>query len=80
MNDKLNSLHKKYRYEASLEIAKNICLEDEECFRLIGLYGKKIMSEYIQKNDIGKVNILTHCNAGWLATIDWGTATSPICC
>ena len=78
MNDKLNSLQKKDRYDASVEIAKNICLEDEECCRLIGLYGKKIISEYIQKNDREKVNILTHCNAGWLATIDWGTATSPI--
>jgi len=78
MNDKLKSLPEKERYEASLKIAKDICLQDEECCRLIGLYGKNIISEYIEKNDVDKVNILTHCNAGWLATIDWGTATSPI--
>ena len=78
MNDKLKNLHDRDRYEASLEIAKNICHKDEEYCRLIGQYGKKIISEYIQNNDLEKVNILTHCNAGWLATIDWGTATSPI--
>ena len=78
MNKKLKSLHEKERFEASLEIAKNICLEDEECCRLIGFYGKKIISDYIKKNDVEKINILTHCNAGWLATIDWGTASSPI--
>ena len=43
----------------------------------IGLNGLKIIEE-IYKNKKDTVNILTHCNAGWLATIDWGTATSPI--
>ena len=43
----------------------------------IGLNGLKIIEQiYDKKKDT--VNILTHCNAGWLATIDWGTATSPI--
>ena len=43
----------------------------------IGLNGLKIIEEiYNKKKDT--VNILTHCNAGWLATINWGTATSPI--
>ncbi len=37
----------------------------------------KIIEE-IYNNKKDTVNILTHCNAGWLATIDWGTATSPI--
>ena len=39
------------------------------------------MDEIIKKiyNEINKpVNILTHCNAGWLATVDWGTALAPI--
>jgi len=51
--------------------------EDVEFCKNIGLNGLKIIEEiYNKKKDT--VNILTHCNAGWLATIDWGTATSPI--
>jgi len=57
--------------------AKNICEEDEKFCNQIGLNGLKLIEEiYSKKNQT--VNILTHCNAGWLATINWGTATSPI--
>jgi len=57
--------------------AKNICEEDEKFCNQIGLNGLKLIEEtYKKKNQT--VNILTHCNAGWLATINWGTATSPI--
>ena len=57
--------------------AKNICDEDEKFCNQIGLNGLKLIEEiYSKKNKT--VNILTHCNAGWLATINWGTATSPI--
>jgi methylthioribose-1-phosphate isomerase len=57
--------------------AKNICDEDEKFCNQIGLNGLKLIEEiYTKKNKT--VNILTHCNAGWLATINWGTATSPI--
>jgi methylthioribose-1-phosphate isomerase len=57
--------------------AKNICDEDEKFCNQIGLIGLKLIEEtYKKKNQT--VNILTHCNAGWLATINWGTATSPI--
>ena len=57
--------------------AKEICDEDEKFCENIGVNGLKIIEEiYNKKQDI--VNILTHCNAGWLATINWGTATSPI--
>ena len=78
MNNGLKELSKAERFEASLALAKNICLEDEKCCELIGLHGKKIISDFIKHNDLQEINILTHCNAGWLATIDWGTATSPI--
>jgi len=61
----------------ALEEAKMIVEEDIEFCKNIGLNGLKIIEEiYNRKKDT--VNILTHCNAGWLATIDWGTATSPI--
>ena len=57
--------------------AKEICEEDIKFCKNIGLNGLKIIEEiYNKKKDA--VNILTHCNAGWLATINWGTATSPI--
>ena len=67
--------------EKILEIAKNeakeICEEDISFCKNIGLNGLRIIEEiYNKKKDT--VNILTHCNAGWLATINWGTATSPI--
>ena len=60
-----------------LQEAKEICDEDEKFCQNIGINGLKIIEEiYNKKKDT--VNILTHCNAGWLATINWGTATSPI--
>jgi methylthioribose-1-phosphate isomerase len=64
-------------FNIALEEAKTIAEEDVEFCKNIGLNGLKIIEEiYKKKKDT--VNILTHCNAGWLATIDWGTATSPI--
>ena len=61
----------------ALNEAKEICDEDEKFCENIGINGLKVIEEiYNKKKDT--VNILTHCNAGWLATINWGTATSPI--
>lgn len=60
--------------EASLEICK---LEKESC-RLIGENGLKIIKDISDAKKGEPVNILTHCNAGWLACIDYGTATAPI--
>ena len=63
--------------EIALNEANEICEEDIKSCENIGLNGLKIIEEiYNKKKDT--VNILTHCNAGWLATINWGTATSPI--
>jgi len=63
--------------DISLNEAKEICDEDERFCKNIGINGLKIIEE-IYKRKKETVNILTHCNAGWLATINWGTATSPI--
>ncbi len=60
----------------ALEEAKSIVEEDIRFCKNIGLNGLKIIEEIAKNKET--VNILTHCNAGWLATIDWGTATSPI--
>lgn len=62
---------------SALTEADLICNEDISFCKRIGENGLKIIEDiYSKKNDT--VNILTHCNAGWLATIDWGTATSPL--
>jgi methylthioribose-1-phosphate isomerase len=63
--------------DIALNEAKEICNEDEKFCENIGINGLKIIEE-IYKRKKETVNILTHCNAGWLATINWGTATSPI--
>jgi methylthioribose-1-phosphate isomerase len=77
--EKLNkSLSSKSLSEIALETALEICEKEKENCRQIGKHGLKLI-ENISKKKKGKpVNILTHCNAGWLACIDYGTATAPI--
>ena len=58
--------------------AENICAEDIEISRGIGKYGLRLIEEIAANKNGAPVNILTHCNAGSLATINWGTATAPI--
>ena len=58
--------------------AAAICDEDVETCRSIGERGLKILREAAAKKNGETLNILTHCNAGWLATVDWGTALAPI--
>jgi methylthioribose-1-phosphate isomerase len=77
MMKKLSGINSDEILNMALNEAKDICNEDEKFCENIGLNGLKIIEEiYKKKKDT--VNILTHCNAGWLATINWGTATSPI--
>lgn len=62
----------------ALNSAVEICeLEKENC-RQIGKHGLKLIEAISKKKKGAPVNILTHCNAGWLACIDFGTATAPI--
>ena len=77
MMNKLSGVNVKDILGIALKEAKNIVEEDVDFCKNIGLNGLKIIEEIANKKN-GSVNILTHCNAGWLATIDWGTATSPI--
>ena len=58
--------------------AKNICDEDVEICRNIGLNGLPLIEEIAKRKNGDAVNVLTHCNAGSLATINWGTATAPV--
>ncbi|MEZ5895579.1 MAG: S-methyl-5-thioribose-1-phosphate isomerase [Parvularculaceae bacterium] len=65
------------RAAAALSRAEDICDEDVEVSKGIGRSGLQLVEQLAAKKS-GPVNILTHCNAGWLATVDWGTATAPI--
>ncbi len=77
MMKKLSGVNDKDILKIALDEAMTITEEDVKFCKNIGLNGLKIIEKIAsKKNDT--VNILTHCNAGWLATIDWGTATSPI--
>ena len=77
MTKKLHGFNDKDILRIALDEAKDIVEEDVSFCKNIGLNGLKIIEEISNKKK-DTVNILTHCNAGWLATIDWGTATSPI--
>jgi len=77
MMKKLSGINSDKILDIALNEAKEICDEDEKFCENIGINGLKIIEE-IYKKKKNTVNILTHCNAGWLATINWGTATSPI--
>ena len=62
-----------------MALAHEIADEDVEINRRIGENGLAIIREIAAKKPAGEpVRLLTHCNAGWLATVDWGTATSPM--
>jgi methylthioribose-1-phosphate isomerase len=75
----VQNLPREERVAAAYKRAAEICDEDVETCRLIGEHGKKIIEDTAAKKGKGeKVEVLTHCNAGWLACVDWGTATSPI--
>jgi methylthioribose-1-phosphate isomerase len=58
--------------------AAEICEADVETNRRIGEHGVKIIETIAATKPGRPVNVLTHCNAGWIATVDWGTALSPL--
>jgi|TARA_R110000737_G_scaffold134970_2_gene166173 methylthioribose-1-phosphate isomerase len=60
------------------ETAKQIVEDDVETCRMIGVYGLPIIEEISKRKNGEVVNILTHCNAGMLGCVEWGTVTSPI--
>lgn len=66
------------RAETAYSKASQICDEDAETNRLIGTHAVKLIRDHAERKGGSPVNILTHCNAGWLACVDWGTALSPI--
>lgn len=62
----------------ALDTACQIADEDAEFCRRLGEHGKSIIAEISRRKSGETVNILTHCNAGWLAFVDYGSATAPI--
>ncbi|MEP7008380.1 MAG: S-methyl-5-thioribose-1-phosphate isomerase [Sphingomonas bacterium] len=66
------------RAAAAFARADAICDEDVELNRAIGEHGLELFRALHAKHPDRPLNILTHCNAGWLATVDYGTATAPI--
>ena len=77
--DTLRPLPAGARAEAALALAHRIADEDVEINRRIGEHGLALIRELAPRKRADEpVRLLTHCNAGWVATVDWGTATSPM--
>ncbi len=64
--------------ERALEAARRIVADELERSRRIGEAGLQLIREAAARRGGGEVRVLTHCNAGWLACIDYGTATAPV--
>jgi methylthioribose-1-phosphate isomerase len=66
------------RVAVAYDEAGKIADEDAAQCEAIGRHGVGLIEEVARGKPGGRVNVLTHCNAGWLATVDWGTALAPI--
>ncbi|WP_028579812.1 S-methyl-5-thioribose-1-phosphate isomerase [Desulfogranum japonicum] len=79
MQRKLLSVETSQWLEVGYKEAANICDEDVEANESLGSHGAAVIQEIWEKKGKSEpVHILTHCNAGWLATVDWGTALAPV--
>jgi len=66
------------RVQAAFALAAHMADEDVSMNHQLGLHGLQLIREVASRKPGQRIHILTHCNAGWLATVDWGTATSAI--
>jgi methylthioribose-1-phosphate isomerase len=78
MRDSLQAVVPDRRADRALEIAGDISDAYVAQCRAIGMHGLELIRAHWGAHQ--RVNVLTHCNAGWLATVDWGTALSPVYC
>ncbi len=78
MRQRLAPLQPEERINAAYRRARELVDHDIMTCKSIGAHGVELIRDIAKRKDGKPVNILTHCNAGWLATIDWGTALSPI--
>ncbi|MDI9848533.1 S-methyl-5-thioribose-1-phosphate isomerase [Rhodoblastus sp. 17X3] len=74
----LEPMPEEMRRDAAFAFAKHLAEKDIACNEAIGEHGLTLIRAMAEKRGGQPVRILTHCNAGWLATVDWGTATAPI--
>jgi methylthioribose-1-phosphate isomerase len=77
MREHLRNRPRAERVAAAYQRAAEICDEDVATNKAIGEHGAALLADIAGKKN-GPFNVLTHCNAGWLATVDWGTALAPI--
>ena len=82
INKQMKAIRSQNSLQAKIEIAKKtahqIADEDAENCKKIGEFGLEIIENICKKKNSNQIHILTHCNAGWLAFVDYGTALSPI--
>src|SRR5919112_4533314 len=78
MRRHLTALPPAERVAAAYAEAAALCDEDVAINEAIGSHGADLIDQIAGTKPDRTVNILTHCNAGWLATVDWGTALAPI--
>ena len=77
--NRVGPLPRAERVAGARALAAEICDEDVHICERIGHFGLQLLRELAaKKNGRSPVNVLTHCNAGWLATVDWGTALAPV--
>ncbi len=76
MQARLAPLPPAQRRAAAWAEAATVCDEDVELCQAIGRHGLELIRA--RRQGESPVNVMTHCNAGWLATVDWGTALAPI--
>ena len=79
MRDGLLPVAPPARVEAAYRLAAELCEREVAASRAIGEHGQRVLEELLTaKGGPGRLNVLTHCNAGWLATVEWGTALAPV--
>lgn len=78
MRAHLRNLSREARLAAAYKRAGEIADEDVAANSALGEHGAKVFRDIAAAKSGKRVNVLTHCNAGWLATVDWGTALAPI--
>jgi len=77
MRNALKAVTPQHRVDIAFQEAAAICDADVEQCRAIGVHGLEIVRALARVAG-RELNVLTHCNAGWLACVDWGTALSPV--
>jgi methylthioribose-1-phosphate isomerase len=73
-----NGKNAKEKVALALQTARSLADEDSEHCRMIGQHGLELIRQIAREKTGKPINVLTHCNAGWLAFVDYGSATAPI--